>query len=207
MDGETARPLLAQRHATMQRQLRPGSEMVPSRRTYALIDWMAERDREVYQGRGLHGRPPAPPPVAVSTPAIPLPEAVRGDALSWANLPLGSLAEAKEWPLGFNGLLPIPEGLDPSQPIPGLRLFSSTRALALAGWLGGLEPVRLRIERRQLILDAGQDDSWLVTDLDSECRSSQASPRRDPHYSLWLAIHRRANHAGSSPFRRVLDAP
>ena len=68
--------------------------------------------------------------------------------------------------MGFNDLLPVPNGLDPNLPIPGLRLFSNTRALALAGWLGGLEPVRLRIEKRQLILEAGQDDSWLVTDLD-----------------------------------------
>ena len=142
-------------------------EMVPSRRTYALIDWMAERDRDVYpQEEGYMAGPLAPPPVPVSTPAVPLPEAVRGDAWSWASLPLGSLAEANEWPMGFNDLLPVPNGLDPNLPIPGLRLFSNTRALALAGWLGGLEPVRLRIEKRQLILEAGQDDSWLVTDLD-----------------------------------------
>ena len=142
-------------------------EMVPSRRTYALIDWMAERDREVYpQEEGYMAGPLAPPPVPISTPAIPLPEAVRGDAWSWATLPLATLAEAAEWPMGFNDLLPIPSGLDPSLPIPGLRLFSSSRALALAGWLGGLEPVRLRVHQKQLILDAGQDDSWLVTDLD-----------------------------------------
>lgn len=142
-------------------------EMVPSRRTYALIDWMAERDREVYPlEEGYMAGPLAPPPVPISTPAIPLPEAVRGDAWSWATLPLATLAEAAEWPMGFNDLLPIPSGLDPSLPIPGLRLFSSSRALALAGWLGGLEPVRLRVHQKQLILDAGQDDSWLVTDLD-----------------------------------------
>ncbi|MGC6482148.1 MAG: Tab2 family RNA-binding protein [Synechococcus sp.] len=143
-------------------------EMVPSRRTYALIDWMAERNREVYPlEEGYMAGPLAPPPAAVSPPAIPLPEAVRGDAWSWATLPLGTLVEAQDWPLGFNGLLPIPADLDPNQLISGLRLFSSTRALALAGWLGGLEPVRLRVDGRQLILDAGQDDSWLVTDLDA----------------------------------------
>ena len=144
-------------------------EMVPSRRTYALIDWMEERGREVYpQEEGYMAGPLAPPPAPVSTPAVPLPEAVRGDAWSWATLPLGSLAEAGEWPLGFNGLLPVRPEIDPEHPIPGLRLFSQTRALALAGWLGGLEPVRLRIDGQQLILDAGQDDSWLVTDLDTE---------------------------------------
>ena len=141
-------------------------EMVSSRRTYALLDWLEEREKTVYpQEEGFMAGPLAPPPSPVVTPPLPLPEAVRGDAWSWAGLPLGSLKEAGEWPLGFNGLLPVPEALDLNQQVPGLRLFSRTRALALAGWLGGLEPVRLRVSASQLILDAGQDDSWLVSDL------------------------------------------
>ena len=141
-------------------------EMVSSRRTYALLDWLEEREKTVYpQEEGFMAGPLAPPPSPVVTPPLPLPEAVRGDAWSWAGLPLGSLKEAGEWPMGFNGLLPIPSALDLNQQVPGLRLFSRTRALALAGWLGGLEPVRLRVSSSQLILDAGQDDSWLVSDL------------------------------------------
>ena len=141
-------------------------EMVSSRRTYALLDWLEEREKTVYpQEEGFMAGPLAPPPSPVVTPPLPLPEAVRGDAWSWAGLPLGSLKEAGEWPLGFNGLLPVPAALDLNQQVPGLRLFSRTRALALAGWLGGLEPVRLRVSASQLILDAGQDDSWLVSDL------------------------------------------
>lgn len=187
-------------------------EMVPSRRTYALIDWMAERDREVYPlEEGYMAGPLAPPPVAVSTPAVPLPEAVRGDAWSWANLPLGSLAEAQEWPLGFNGLLPIPAGLDPNQPIPGLRLFSSTRALALAGWLGGLEPVRLRIEGRQLILDAGQDDSWLVTDLDpasAEAAQQALTETRTTASGLqFIAVQTTPDHPRFEGFWMLRDQP
>ena len=143
-----------------------GLEMIPSRRTYALLDWLEERERDLYPfDEGFMAGPLAPPPVPIATPPLPLPEAVRGDAWGWAALPLGSLREAGEWPMGFNGLLPIPEAMDPELPVPGLRLFSQTRALALADWLGGLEPVRLRVNAQQLILDAGQDDSWLVSDL------------------------------------------
>jgi hypothetical protein len=54
------------------------------------------------------------------------------------------------------------------QAIPGLRLFSKTRGLALAGLLGGIEPVRLRVSGTQLLLEAGQDDCWLVSALSSE---------------------------------------
>ena len=154
-----------------------GLEMIPSRRTYALLDWLEERERSVYPlDEGFMAGPIAPPPAPIATPPLPLPEAVRGDAWCWAALPLGSLLEAGEWPMGFNDLLPIPEGMDPELPVPGLRLFSQTRALALAGWLGGLEPVRLRVSNQQLVLDAGQDDSWLVSDLGqmeaNQCREA-----------------------------------
>ena len=53
-------------------------------------------------------------------------------------------------------------------PVPGIRLFSSTRALALAGWLAGLEPVRLEISGPQLVLEAGLEDRWLLTNLPAE---------------------------------------
>ena len=144
-------------------------EMIASRRTYALLDWLQQREQEVYpQEEGFMAGPLAPPPAPVTTPAVPLPEEVQGDAWSWAALPAQLLREASDWPMGFSGLLPLPEGVDDNQPVPGLRLFSSSRALAMAGWLGGLEPVRLLVEGRQLVLEAGQDDRWLVSDLDAQ---------------------------------------
>ena len=143
-----------------------GLEMVPSRRTYALFDWIAEREQNLYPNEeGYMAGPLAPPPAPVSTPPRPLPESVRGDAWNWAELPASALREAAEWPIGFRGLLPIPNTINDDQVIPGLRLFSQTRGLALAGLLGGIEPVRLRVNGSQLLLDAGQDDCWLVSDL------------------------------------------
>ena len=144
-------------------------EMIASRRTYALLDWLQQREQEVYpQEEGFMAGPLAPPPAPVTTPAVPLPEEVQGDAWSWAALPAQLLREASDWPMGFSGLLPVPDGVDDGQTVPGLRLFSSSRALAMAGWLGGLEPVRLLVEGRQLVLEAGQDDRWLVSDLDAQ---------------------------------------
>jgi hypothetical protein len=143
-------------------------EMIASRRTYALLDWLQQREQEVYPlEEGFMAGPLAPPPAPIATPPVPLPEEVQGDAWSWASLPADLLRDAADWPTSFSGLLPLPKGLDTDQPVPGLRLFSSSRALAMAGWLGGLEPVRLLVEGRQLVLEAGQDDRWLVSDLDS----------------------------------------
>ena len=144
-----------------------GLEVIASRRTYALLDWLQQREREIYpQEDGFMAGPLAPPPAPIPTPPVPLPEAVQGDAWSWASLPAGLLRDANEWPMGFSGLVPLPDGIPDDAPIPGLRLFSSTRALAVAGWLGGLEPVQMTVEGRQLLLEAGQDDRWLVSDLD-----------------------------------------
>ena len=146
-----------------------GLEMVPSRRTYALFDWIAEREQDLYpKEEGYMAGPLAPPPAPVSTPPRPLPESVRGDAWNWAELPASALRDAAEWPIGFRSLLPVPSSINDDQVIPGLRLFSQTRGLALAGLLGGIEPVRLRVSGTQLLLDAGQDDCWLVSDLSSD---------------------------------------
>ncbi len=146
-----------------------GLEMVPSRRTYALLDWIAEREQDLYPNEeGYMAGPLAPPPALISTPPRPLPESVRGDAWNWAELPASALREAAGWPIGFRGLLPVPITIKDDQVIPGLRLFSQTRGLALAGLLGGIEPVRLKVSGTQLLLEAGQDDCWLVSDLSSE---------------------------------------
>ncbi len=147
-----------------------GIEVIASRRTYTLLDWIGEREREIYpREEGYIAGPLAPPtPVRITNQAIPLPEAVRGDAWTIASIPIGMLKDAKEWPMKFSGLLPIQATNDESIPIPGLRLFSKTRALALAGWLGGLEPFKLVVEGHQLLLEAGQEDRWLVTDLKAD---------------------------------------
>jgi hypothetical protein len=145
-----------------------GLELVSSRRTYALVNWLQERERTVYpQEPGYLTGPLAPPPQRIRPIAVPLPEAARGESWAWASLPLQALREAGEWELGFAGLVPLPADLEPDVPVPGIRLFSPSRALALAGWLAGLEPVRLEISARQLVLEAGMEDRWLLTNLAS----------------------------------------
>ena len=153
----------------VQRAAEPlGLEVIGSRRCYGLIEWIQEREAAVYPAmEGFLVGPLAPPPSPIKPLALPLPEAVRGDQWSWASLPAASLAEANQWPIDFAGLIPIPE-LTKAASIPGVRLFSPSRALALAGWLSGLEPVRLEVRDQQLVLEAGIEDRWLVSDLAPE---------------------------------------
>ncbi len=150
-----------------------GLEVVASRRTYALFEWLAERETDIYpKEEGYMSGPLAPGPTPILNQPTPLPEAIRGDAWTIASIPLGVMRDAQDWPIEFSGLLPIGAFEDESIAIPGLRLFSKTRSFALAGWLGSLEPVRLVIEGNQLLLEAGEDDRWLVTDMNSEAAKS-----------------------------------
>lgn len=187
-------------------------EMISSRRTYALLDWLMQREQEVYpKEEGFMAGPLAPPPAAIPTPPIPLPEAVQGDAWTWAALPLGLLREANGWPMDFSALIPLPESINDDALVPGLRLFSKTRALALSGWLGGLEPVRLMIEGRQLVLEAGQDDRWLVSDLETtvaeEIEQALAGTRDGSKGLQFIAVQTGPEEQSFAGFWMMRDIP
>ena len=146
-----------------------GLEVISSRRTYHLLEWLELREREIYPKEdGYMVGPLAPPPKELLNDPVPLPEAIRGDLWSLEYLPIGLIEEADEWPIEFRGLIPVPKTNDKNIAIPGLRLFSRNRSLALAGCLGAVEPVRLKLNNNQLILEAGQDDQWLVSDLEDQ---------------------------------------
>ena len=150
-----------------------GIELISSRRTYSLIEWLIDREKNIYpKQKGYTGISLAPPSSPIRNQAIPLPEEVRGDSWSFASLSLNTLREADEWKIEFSKLIPIKESLSENIAIPGIRLFSSNRSLALAAWLGGLEPAKLLIEGTQIILEAGQADRWLVTDVEEKAKKA-----------------------------------
>ena len=101
----------------------------------------------------------------MENPPQPLPEAVRGDALTISEISIGELKSAEKWPMEFGDIFPIQQDLDDKNLVPGLRLFSKDRSLALSAWFSCLEPIKLVINKNQLILEASEDDKWLVTDL------------------------------------------
>ena len=150
-----------------------GIELISSRRTYSLLEWLIDRERNLYpQQEGYIGVNLAPPSNPITNQAIPLPEEVRGDSWSFASLSINTLREADQWEIEFSNLIPINESINANISIPGIRLFSSKRSLALAAWLRGLEPVKLLIEGTQIILEAGQADRWLVTDVQKDAQKA-----------------------------------
>ena len=148
-----------------------GIELISSRRTYSLLEWLIDRERSFILNRK---------DILVSillllqtqlqTKPFLYQREVRGDSWSFASLSLGTLREADEWEIEFSNLIPIKDSINQNTSIPGIRLFSPKRSLALAAWLGGLEPAKLLIEGTQIILEAGQADRWLVTDVEEEAK-------------------------------------
>jgi len=138
-----------------------------SRRTYSLFEKIKFLEKEVYpKEKGYVNGILAPAfTTTISNEPTPLPEAVRGDSLTISAITIGELKRAQSWPIEFGDIFPIEESINDDYLIPGLRLFSENRAMALAAWFSSLEPVKLLIDNDRLILEALEDDKWLVTDL------------------------------------------
>jgi len=144
-----------------------GVEALVSRRTYNLLERIEFFEKEIYPKEKGYVRGVLAPSYKsnIENSPKPLPEAVRGDALTVSEISIGELKSAQDWPIDFGDIFPINNSLDENKLVPGLRLFSKDRSLALAAWFSSLEPVKLLFEKNQLILVASEDDKWLVTDL------------------------------------------
>jgi hypothetical protein len=189
-----------------------GMELVASRRTYALVSWLQQRQKEVYPAEeGYMVGPLAPPPAAIRPVPIPLPDAARGNRWCWASLPLAALSGAGQWQSSFQGLVPLPAGLDSKAAVPGVRLFGAGRALAIAGWLAGLEPVRLEIEGNLLVLEAGLEDRWSLGSLADEeaaaARQAFALAREQAGGLQFLAVQAEESDQRFEGFWLLQDLP
>ena len=187
-----------------------GVELISSRRTYSLLEWLIDRERNLYpQLKGYTGVNLAPPSNQITNQAIPLPEEVRGDSWSFASLSLNALREADEWEIEFSNLIPIKDSIDENISIPGIRLFSSKRSLALAAWLGGLEPAKLLIEGTQIILEAGQSDRWLVTDVEEDSKyaikNNFLNTRRDADGLQFISVQKNSDQNSLDGFWMLRD--
>ncbi|HEY9838672.1 MAG TPA: Tab2/Atab2 family RNA-binding protein, partial [Vampirovibrionales bacterium] len=142
-----------------------------SRRAYTLMQWLEQRDQEVYPQHPNYDEKSAKAST-VQYPvlnAIALPDAVRGDkGDKWAIVSLEASAfdDFDDWEIDFGEPFPLNE-LAPDTKIPGLLIFSP-RAIPLAGWMSGLELGFLHLfkeGRPCLILETSVSDSWIVADL------------------------------------------
>ena len=153
-----------------------GITPLPSRRTYALNQWIEIRDRDVYPNEEGYDEKTAKNASVKYPPlnAIPLPDAVkgdRGDKWTLVTLPAAAFSEMKEWDIAFEESFSLAmANVAPDTIVPGLIIYSP-RATPLAAWMSGLEMGYLQLEksvRSQLRLETGLSDSWTLVNLTNE---------------------------------------
>ena len=140
-----------------------------SRRTFALNHWLQEREQLVYPDQPGF-QPGANPSVSYETTTPqPLPDALIGQQWAFVTLEASAFAEMAEWEIAFTRAFPLEIlKLAPDTKIPGLIIFSQ-RALALAGWMSGLELAFLKMDtsgaKPRLLLETGLSDRWILANL------------------------------------------
>lgn len=137
----------------------------PSRRTFALNQWLQQRMEEVY--------PQEPGYQAVTNPSVRmevpapqrLPDALIGQQWAFVSLEAAAFAEMPEWDIGFGEAFPLENtGVKPETKIPGIIILSP-RAVPLAGWMSGLELANIKFDSKQtpqLLLETGVTESWIL---------------------------------------------
>jgi hypothetical protein len=142
-------------------------EPVPSRRCYALMNLLEDRLENVYKKDPNYSEKASTLFTLNMGAPEDLPDALRGEAWSFVQLPLGALrGELEEVTKGnaFGCVLDVESlGLEVNDEtlIPGVAIYSR-RANPLAAWTNGLElaAVVADTDRASLVLETGVNDRW-----------------------------------------------
>ena len=155
--------------------LRLGISVEPTRRTFALKQWLQERSRQ-YPNMDNYTSEPYNPLALDKPPPTPLPENLWGEQWRFATLPSGDIEEAfAARPIPIlkmpEFLLPINLGLASTIPVPGVVIYGGRQSMRLARWLQEAQPVALNYvagEPAGLILAAGLVDRWIVATFEDQ---------------------------------------
>jgi len=150
-----------------------GLEVVPTRRTPQLKQWLQELAITYPLLPNYTGEPYQPVTVE-QLPPLPMPENLWGEQWRFASLSAGDLVrEFGDRPLRIRSLppelLPLNLGLASTVAIPGIIIDGGKKSLQLARWLETTQPVSLAYIPGQpdgLILQAGLSDRWVIVTFD-----------------------------------------
>ncbi len=141
-----------------------GISVEPTRRTFALKQWLQERTYPSHNGE------PYNPLALDKPPPTLLSENLWGDVWRFATISAGDIVESfsqrlipvKEMP---EFLLPLNLGLASTLTIPGVVIDGGRKSMQLARWLQNIHPVSLNYipgDPSGLVLEAGLSDRWIV---------------------------------------------
>ena len=159
--------------------LRLGISVEPTRRTFALKQWLQERAQLYHSMDNYTGEPfnlidlDKPPPV-------PMSDNLLGEQWRFATLPSGDITAFAERPIPIlkmpEFLLPLNLGLASTVPVPGVVIDGGRQSMRLARWLEDARPVALNYiagAPAGLVLEAGLIDRWIVATFeDNEVKAA-----------------------------------
>lgn len=154
-----------------------GIEAQLSRRTFVLSQWLEQRMQEVYPQEAGYQSGTNPSVAFATTPPQRLPDALIGQQWAFVTLAANNFADMQDWSIDFGEFFPLDlMQLPPETQIPGVVIFSP-RALALAGWMSGLELAGLQYETSpaQLLLETGISDRWILANLPTAQLQAEAA--------------------------------
>lgn len=156
----------------------------PSRCTFALAQWIEERNRDVYpqmQGyqKTMSGIGGIGGTFLDIRTAVKLPDALRGEKYAFVGLPLaefmkgGSISSEN---VGVGRLCLVDSRLPADSYVQGIVILTS-RAKALASWLAGTEVagVKADLRKRELVMETDIDNQYLMAKLDNDQRQEAAN--------------------------------
>lgn len=156
----------------------------PSRCTFALAQWIEERNRDVYPK--MNGYQPTMSGMGgiggtfldIRT-AVKLPDALRGEKYAFVGLPLAEFMEGggvSNDNVGVGRLCPVDTSLPADSFVQGVIILTS-RASALASWLAGTEVagVKADLRKRELVMETDIDNQYLMAKLNEDQRKEAAN--------------------------------
>ncbi|NJL90583.1 MAG: DUF1092 family protein [Coleofasciculaceae cyanobacterium SM2_1_6] len=172
-----------------------GLEVVPTRRTRELKQWLQELSITYPRLPNYTGEPYQPVTVD-QLPPVPMPENLWGEQWRFASLTAGDLVrEFVDRPLRIRDIpknfLPLNLGLASSVAIPGIVIDGGRQSLQLARWIAASQPVSLDYIAGQpdgLILQAGLSDRWVMVTFDDP-EVSQAARTYAVRQQLAKGLH------------------
>jgi len=157
----------------------------PSRSTYALIDWIAERESDVYPTMAGYQptlREKSASIFDVTAEPAKLPDALRGEQYAFVTLPLAEFRDqggVTDSSVGAGRLCPVNPTFPDDATVHGV-LMLSRRSGALAAWLAGIElsSMSVDLKRRQMIMEADITTRYLVARVGDTQREEAAAFER-----------------------------
>jgi len=172
-----------------------GIDVRPSRATYRLYDWLDEREKKVYPSMAGYDASLISQFFPLDFEPERLPDEIMCEKFAFAQMPLSEIADETRFMGNIaTKLCPLPTALEEGSAdasdimIPGIVMFASRRAQVVASLMMGKEIGFLKayVTKRQLCLEAGLDDSFLLCGLDDELRRQAADFERQKLAALGL---------------------